>query len=87
MSNTFSVFANGIEYQVLVAHNGDVMWIDAVNSEGDTVRVADAERDTAVEQLFVTYFGEDESQDVDGPSELYWKNDPRATAEWIVNCF
>jgi hypothetical protein len=87
MSNTFDVYTDGCRYQVHVKCNGDVLWIYAVNSEGETVRVADAERDTAVEQLFVTYFGSDESQDVDGPSELYWKNDPRATAEWIVNCF
>jgi hypothetical protein len=79
--SVFAIIVNGHRYDVYASHNNDVLRVYA-----GTTLVADAERDTAVEQVFATYFANDgeDQHDVEVPRELYWKNDPRALAEWIV---
>lgn len=82
--SVFAVIVNGHRYDVYASDNNDVLRVYA----GKTL-VADAERDTAVEQVFATYFANDgeDQHDVEVPQELYWKNDPRALAEWLVAGF
>jgi hypothetical protein len=86
MSNfkIFYVIANGYRYDVYASYPNNEVRVYA----NDTL-VATAKRDTAVEQVFATYFANDgeDQHDVEVPQELYWKNDPRALAEWLVAGF
>ena len=87
MSYTLSIIVDSHVYTVGVYHNGDV--VKVYNASG--ILVADAERDDGrddgVEQIFAAVYDTDsgESEFVEMPTELYWNNDPRATAEWLIS--
>jgi formylmethanofuran dehydrogenase subunit D len=83
MSNTFSIIIDSHDYEVTVYHNGDV--VEVRNASG--ILVADAERDDGAEQIFGAVYDTEsgESEFVEMPTDLYWNNDPRVTAEWLIS--
>jgi hypothetical protein len=87
--SVFTIQVDGHEYSVWSTHGGDVIRVFAIDATGTEVIVADAERDTAVEQVFASYFinGGEDMESVEVPQELYWKNDSKALAEWLVAGF
>lgn len=76
---------NGHDYSVTVTRGGDVVHIYATGADGIERLVADAEKDSAVEQVFASYITpEDGCVSVECPSSLYWEN-AEAIATWLID--
>lgn len=70
---------DGCDYKVEVAPSEEVLWVYTANGE----KVADAEKDSAVESVYFGYFDVDGLIDTSSATSLY-EQPPLKIAEWLI---
>ena len=81
----FTIVQEGHEYDVSTRQRDNIIDITTLNHDGSTVLVAEVVFDDSVSQVFASYFSDGQEVPVDVPNELYWNQNRRELAEWLIS--